>query len=67
MGGFDTVGVETGPGILRRVRSELAAVRGKERASQLTSCGVDVNDAEQVSPMARGAIYGGYSCNNSTK
>lgn len=47
IGGLDTVGVEVGDGIMKRVRSELSAVRGRERAAELSECGIHINDADQ--------------------
>ncbi len=54
MGGLDTVGIEVGDAIEKRVRSELAISLGPNRADQLTRCPIDVNDADQVwwTPMS---------------
>lgn len=47
IGGLDTVGVECGDGIERRVRSELGAVLGPKRADEMLSIPIDINDTDQ--------------------
>lgn len=47
IGGLDTVGVECGPGIMRRVKAELTAVLGPVKAAELTdSIEVDTSSAD---------------------
>ncbi|RYH21685.1 hypothetical protein EON65_20280 [archaeon] len=48
IGGLDTVGIETGEGIIKRARSELSQVVGNKRAQELVDIPVHINDAEQV-------------------
>jgi len=54
IGGFDTVGVESGEGIEHRLRAELASVVGQTRAEELTKVPIIVNDCNQPwwTPMA---------------
>jgi hypothetical protein len=49
IGGLDTVGIEYGDAIKRRVRTELKAILGKSRTDELMSAahGFHVNDADQ--------------------
>jgi len=47
IGGLDTVGVECGPGIMRRVKAELTAALGPVKAAELTdSIEVDTSSAD---------------------
>lgn len=48
VGGLDTVGVEYGDGIIKKVRAELAAICGQKRADELMKTSLEVNDA--ISP-----------------
>jgi hypothetical protein len=54
MGGLDTVGIEVGEAITKRVRAELTAYVGPARTEQLTHRPIHVNDADQVwwTPMS---------------
>ena len=48
IGGLDTVGIEFGPGIMRRVKTELQLTMGVARAHEVfDNVKVDVNDADQ--------------------
>jgi hypothetical protein len=54
LGGLDTMGIEVGEGVERRVRAELSAILGARRADELLSCPLDVNDSDQMwwTPMS---------------
>lgn len=47
LGGLDTVGVECGDGISKRLRSELGQVVDSRRLEQLLKISLEVNDADQ--------------------